>query len=135
MKRTYTRPHPFYIICLKRKSIKETVFNAKLKPEIIEIVIQNIIEKARIKKVPLRWYVGKHTEPGEIGEHLISHEFTTDGPVPMKAIDLLELKDFICSLSGLNIIEIKDTDTLRIWTRVCSQGFGGTPQGEVAMFK
>jgi GNAT superfamily N-acetyltransferase len=111
------------------------VFNAKLKTENVNDVIQYIIEKGRRKMVPLRWYVSKNSEPVDIGERLIAHEFTTDGPVPMLAVDLLKLREEIRPLSNFKIIEVQDTDTLRIWNKVCSQGFGGPPQGEIAMFK
>lgn len=111
------------------------VFNARLKPENVDSVIKSVIEKAGMKNVPIRWYVGKNTEPADLGESLISHGFTTDGAVPMMAVDLLTLKEDTRTLSGLNIIEVKDTDNLKIWNNVCSRGFGGTPQGEIVMFR
>ena len=111
------------------------VFNARLKPENVDSVIKSVIEKARTKNVPLRWYVGKNTEPADLGESLISHGFTTDGAVPMMAVDLQTLKEDTHTLSGLNVAEIKDTDNLKVWTNVASRGFGGTPQGEIAMFR
>ena len=111
------------------------VFNARLKPENVDSEIKSVIEKARMKNVPIRWYVGNDTEPADLGESLISHEFITDGPVPMMAVDLQTLKEDTRTLSGLNVIEVKDTDNLKIWNNVCSRGFGGTPQGEIAMFR
>lgn len=102
------------------------VFNARLKPENVDSIIKSVIKKARTNNVPVRWYVGKNTEPEDLGEHLISHGFTTDGPAPMMAIDLLTLKEDTCTASGLNIIEVKDIDTLKTWNNVCSRGFGGT---------
>jgi len=111
------------------------VFNARIKPENVDSVIKSITEKARTKKVPLRWYTGKDTEPANLGEHLISHGFTKDGPVPMMAIDMQTLKEDIHTLSGLDVIEVKDIDNLKIWNNVASRGFGGTPQGERAMFR
>ena len=111
------------------------VFNARLKPENVDIVIESIIEKARTKGVALRWYVGKDTEPADLGEHLISHGFTADGPALMMAVDLQTLKADTRTLSDLNVIEVKDTNNLKIWTNVCARGFGGTPQSETAHFR
>ena len=64
------------------------VFNARLKPENVDSVIKFLIEKARTKNVPLRWYISKNTEPADLSESLISHGFTTDGPASMIAVDL-----------------------------------------------
>jgi len=111
------------------------VFNARINPENVDNVIESIIEKARNKGVPLRWYVGKNTEPLDLGNHLISHAFTKDGPAPMMAVDLQTLEEDTRITSGLNIIEVKDIDNLKIWNNVCSRGFGGTRQGEVGMFR
>ena len=111
------------------------VFNARLKPENVNGVIKSVVEKARTKNVPLRWYVGKDTEPTDLGVYLISHGFTTDGPAPMMAVDLQTLKEDTRTLSGLDIIEVKDINNMKIWNSVCSRGFGGTPRGETAMFR
>ena len=111
------------------------VFNARLKPDYVDSVIKSVIEKARTKYVPIRWYVGRNTEPADLGESLVSHGFITDGPAPMMAVDLQTLKEDTRTLSGLNVIEVKDTDNLKIWTNVASRGFGGTPQSEIAHFR
>jgi hypothetical protein len=111
------------------------VFNARLLPEKVTGVIKSFIEIAQAKNVPLRWYVGKNTEPANLGHSPISHGFTTDGPVPMMAVDLQTPGKNENTLSGLKIIQYKDFDSLKIWTHTCSRGFGGTSQGEIVMFK
>jgi hypothetical protein len=111
------------------------IFKARLKLENVDNVIKSIIGKARVKNVPLRWYVGKNTEPANLGEHLVSHGFTTDGPAPMMAVDLQTLKKDTRIVSGLDIIEVKDINNMRIWSNVCSRGFGGTPQSAAMMLR
>ncbi len=111
------------------------MFNARLKAENADSLIESIVGKARTKNVPLRWYIGKDTQPADLGEHLIAHGFTTDGPAPMMAIDLRTLKADTHTISGLKIVEVKDMETLKTWNNVCSRGFGGTPQGEAVMFR
>lgn len=111
------------------------VFKARMKPEYVDSAIKSVIEKARTKDVPLRWYVGKDTEPADLGEHLVAHGFTTWGPDPMMAVDLQTLKEDTRTLPGLDVIDVKDTDNLKIWTNVLSRGMGATPQGETAIFR
>jgi hypothetical protein len=111
------------------------IFKAKLELENVDGVIKSIIEKARAKNVPLRWYIGKNTEPANLGEYLVSHGFTTDGPAPMMAVELKTPKEDSRILSGLDIIEVKDINNMRIWCNVCSRGFGGTPQSATMMLR
>jgi hypothetical protein len=111
------------------------IFNARLKLENVDSVIKSVIGKARVKNVPLRWYIGKNTQPANLGEHLISHGFTTDGPVPMMAVDLQTLEKDTRPIEGLEIAEVKDNDTMAIWCDVCSRGFGGMPQSATMMLR
>jgi GNAT superfamily N-acetyltransferase len=111
------------------------IFNARLKPENADRVIKSITGKARIKNVPLRWYVGKDTGPADLGQHLVSTGFVPDKPAPMMAFDLRTLEKETRPVKGLEIAEVKDSDTMAVWCDTCSRGFGGMPQSASQMLK
>lgn len=111
------------------------IFKAKLKPEQVDITIESLIEKARRKNVPLRWWTGKDTKPADLGEHLISHGFTTLRATPFMAIDLLSMKEDAPVPSNLNITEVKDEVALETWCHIAAVGFGIPPEREPALLR
>jgi hypothetical protein len=111
------------------------VFKARLKPENAASVIESIIDKARKKGVPLRWYVGNDSQPADLGKRLVSFGFVADKPAPMMAIDLRTLEREARRVEGMEIVEVKDKDAMAIWCDTCSRGFGGMPQSAQQMLK
>jgi len=109
------------------------VFGARLKPELVDDTIKTIVEKARIRNVPLRWLVGQDTEPADLGDRLLSYGFTTSGLAPLMAIDLLSMKTDLAGPSNLVITEIRDNDSFETWYRVFAQGFGIPRERELAL--
>ncbi|MBN2241038.1 MAG: GNAT family N-acetyltransferase [Dehalococcoidales bacterium] len=111
------------------------VFNARLDEDNADRVIDGIVEKAREKKVSIRWYTDRNTRPANLGEYLLNRGFTAYNPVPLMAVSLDILKEEPTKPDGLEVIEVQDMDTLRTWENTCARGFGGNPDGPTPIFK
>ncbi len=112
------------------------VFNARLEPEKVDDVIESLISKAKARGVPIRWYIGKNSEPANLDEYLTQHGFASFGrAAPLMAADLSILREETTAPSGLEIIEVEDVTTLKTWSQVATEGFGGTPENEKVNFR
>jgi GNAT superfamily N-acetyltransferase len=108
-------------------------FKARLRPEQVDSTIDLLVEKAVARNVSLRWVIGEDTEPADLGAHLESHGFTTSGPGPLMAIDLLSMKKDAHVPSNLNIVEVRDRAAFETWCHLAAQGFGIPPEREPAL--
>ena len=111
------------------------VFRARLKAEEVDRKIESIIDKARTRKVPLRWWIGKDTEPADLGACLEAHGLTTPGATPFMAIDLLSMKTDVPTLSNLNITKVQDKTAFETWCHIVAECFGIPPQREPALLR
>jgi GNAT superfamily N-acetyltransferase len=110
-------------------------FHIRLKPEQVDAAIESFKAKANRKKVPVQWYIGHDTQPANLGDKLAAHGFTTYGGGAGMAIDLKKMNEGFPLPSGLRIIEVKDTNTLKTWCHVTSVGFGMPEPAETALLE
>ena len=108
-------------------------FRARLAPSEIDTTVEGVIAKARTKNVPLQWWIGRDTRPGNLGEHLKGHGFIHRGDAPGMAIDLYNMHENRSKLSNLTITEVNGVDDLKIWCHVTSVGYGIRERGEQAL--
>jgi hypothetical protein len=99
-------------------------FHTNLKPEHVDSTIESFIAKGKKRKVGLHWFIGRNTQPSNLGEKLKTHGFTTHGEGAGMAIDLLEMNENVPFPKGLEIIEVKDNQTLKTWCHITCVGFG-----------
>lgn len=99
-------------------------FHIKLEPEQVDDAIKSFIEKGSRRKVAFQWYIGHDTQPAGLGERLAAHGLTSHGGGAGMAIDLQEMNEDVPFPPGLEIVEVKDNDTLMTWCRVTCAGFG-----------
>lgn len=109
------------------------VFKARLRPEHVDSTIETLVEKARARNVPLRWLIGKDTEPPNLGERLLAHGFTILESGPLMAIDLHSLLQAAHLPGNVTISKIKDGDQLEAWCRIVAECFGIPPKRAPAM--
>lgn len=100
------------------------ILHVCLKPEAVDGFLDNIIARARKRKVNLHCWITEDTRPVNLAEYLTSHNFTTMGEAIGMAIDLQEMNEADRAPADLRIIEVKDNDTLSTWCRVAATGFG-----------
>ncbi|MBN2241037.1 MAG: GNAT family N-acetyltransferase [Dehalococcoidales bacterium] len=105
------------------------IFRTRLHPRDIDDTIESLQTRARVKGVPLRWYIEPGTEPANLGEYLERHSFT---PIPwqvtLMAVELDGLPVNPPPVTGLEIVEIRDAEQLELWTRTEVLGFNREPE-------
>ncbi len=108
-------------------------FRAHLGAEEIDSAIEGLIARGKTKNVPLQWWIGKDTRPGNLGEHLKRHGFIHRGDAPGMAIDLYDMHETVSRPSNLTITEVDGIDDLKIWCHVTAIGYGIRERGEQAL--
>lgn len=97
-------------------SLFNSILRAKLDPQRIDAVIQSIIEKAKSRNVPLLWWTGPATQPADLGGHLQTHGFISDGQFPGMAVDLANLNQNRPMPTGFTIERVTDDANLMKWS-------------------
>lgn len=100
-----------------------SIMRARLVPAKIDAAIEPIIAAAKSRNVPLLWWLGPMTRPADLGRYLESHGFVNAGEMPGMAIDLRALPAAPALPDGFTIQQVRDPETLKLWSQVCAQGF------------
>lgn len=109
------------------------VFQAHLEAEEIDTVIESLITKGKTKNVPLQWWIGRDTNPINLGEYLERHGFIHRNDAAGMAIDLHYMHETISRPSNLTITRVNGVKDLKIWCHVAAIGFKITELGEKAL--
>jgi GNAT superfamily N-acetyltransferase len=99
-------------------------FHTNIKPEDVDSTIEKFKSRGIAKNMPLSWYIGPETRPLNFTESLTAHGFTSRGDGAGMAIDLQAMNETEPLPTGLEIIEVKDNKTLKLWCHVVFVGFG-----------
>ncbi len=94
------------------------VFRAKLAPKDVEAKAEAAIARAGARGVPIAWWTGPASQPGDLGALLEKRGFAHAAAPPMMAVDLHELEENPLAPSVLEINEALDVATLEAWSRV-----------------
>jgi ribosomal protein S18 acetylase RimI-like enzyme len=105
-------PSPFF----------NSIFRARLAPEAVDAAITAVIDRGRVRNVPLMWWTGPATQPADLSKHLTARGFVGE-ELPGMAADLRALPDTIPAPSGLVIERVKDLGALRTWCDVMCTSF------------
>jgi ribosomal protein S18 acetylase RimI-like enzyme len=100
------------------------IFNINMKAESVGGFLENIIAKARKRRVSMQCLVTPDTRPAGIGKYLAAHGFTYSGEGPCMAIDLQNMNEQNKAPTGFRIMEIRDYAGLRKWCQIDTLGFG-----------
>jgi predicted GNAT family acetyltransferase len=115
-----------------------SAFHTNLTPENADAAIEKFKAKGREKNVPLQWYICQDTKPANFTKILEKHGFTNHGDGTGgagMAIDLQAMNENEPVPQGLEIIEVKDGETLKTWCHVVSAGFGIPEHAEAEIVK
>jgi GNAT superfamily N-acetyltransferase len=112
-----------------------TAFAARLEAGEAEAAIEAFVSEGDRRGVPLFWFLGHDTTPGNLGDYLAARGFGRWGDSTGMAADLHALKRAGTRPSGLEILRVEDTDTLATWCRVTAKGYGMPPQAAKALLK
>jgi GNAT superfamily N-acetyltransferase len=100
-----------------------SIMDARLPEEKVDRTIQGIIDDARSRRIPLRWWTGPLTRPQNLTEHLERFGFTRDDHSPGMAVELAKLNASLPRLEGLSIRLCKDEYEKRLWSQAMGEGF------------
>ena len=100
------------------------IIHVNLRPEEVDDLLENIIAKARSRKVNLHCWVTQDTKPVNLAEYLTTHGFTRVGEPAGMAIDLNEIDEDAHTPVGFRIVEASDDATIKTWCQVTCAGFG-----------
>lgn len=99
------------------------VLKARLQPDTLDKRIEEMLELYRLRNLPMYWWVGPTSSPGDLGEHLESHGLTLGDRIPGMAVDLGPLKN-LEPLKEVKIERVGNKQILAGWTRVLTSVFG-----------
>ena len=95
-----------------------SIMEARLPEESADRAIQEIMDDARLRGIPLRWWVGPLTRPADLGERLERHGFVRDDYAPGMAVELAKLNESLPIPVGVSIHLCKDEASKRLWSHV-----------------
>jgi ribosomal protein S18 acetylase RimI-like enzyme len=94
------------------------VLKAQLKSDNIEERIDTVLERARMRNIPMSWWIGPSTTPSKLGLYLEAQGWTLADSNSGMATDLHALIDNLPKPDGLRIDEVANVETLRAWGHV-----------------
>jgi GNAT superfamily N-acetyltransferase len=102
--------------------VTNCAFHTNIKPEDVDSTIERFKARGIAKNLPLSWYIGPETRPLNFTESLTAHGFTSRGDGAGMAIDLQAMNENEPMPAGLEIIDVKDNTTLKLWCHVAVLG-------------
>jgi GNAT superfamily N-acetyltransferase len=109
-------------------SLLNSIMDACLSPQQVPPIIERIIADARLRKVPVLWWIGPSTRPVDLATRLINSGFSIDEDGPGMAADLENLNDRLPSPEGLSIQPALDDGAWWAWSRTMAKGFEAPPE-------
>jgi len=118
-------PHPWFNGVLSTKPFEETD----------ESFIEETIQYFRGKGVgTFTWWMDPHLKPSDWKTALSKHGFGFSDDTPGMALDLQELNESQPPVDGLEIRVVADEESLHIWAKVFTTGYGLPPDWENTVF-
>lgn len=104
-----------------------SIMDARLDSEKVEMTIQSVIADAKVRKVPLLWWIGPSTKPADLSLYLIKSGFNVDDDGPGMAVQLENLNERLPLPQGVTIKQTKDDLSLWEWSQTLAAGFEVSP--------
>lgn len=95
---------------------------ARLSPENADAAIAELVARFRERGVPALWWYDPSSQPADLGQRFLAHGFTQGRGMPGMALDLHLLQPALPDNPSLALEEVRDSQTLQIWTEVCGRG-------------
>ncbi|MEE9378340.1 MAG: GNAT family N-acetyltransferase [Candidatus Lokiarchaeia archaeon] len=106
---------PFYFV--------NGVLNANIPQKKAEETVDKIISSFEKKKLPFCWCIGPSSKPNNLRELLIKNKPTFVQEIPGMCYRLNNLFQEEKLLQNLEIIKVRDLETLKVWNNVLLTGF------------
>ena len=114
-------------------SLFNSVMDANLVPKHTDAAIQSIVSDARVRNVPLLWWIGPSTRPVDLGKRLENNGFKFDETSPGMAVDLEKLSQSTAKPAGFSIQLAQGEAAWRQWSTVMELGFGAAASNELSV--
>jgi ribosomal protein S18 acetylase RimI-like enzyme len=101
-----------------------SVLQAQLAPDQVDAAIETAVARCRARNVPMLWWIGPSTRPGDLGIYLEAHGFKREEEGPGMAVGLHALNESFHKPSEVVIEQVRDTETLKKWCQAFSLGYG-----------
>jgi len=112
-----------------RSEVPDPMFNNVLKTRLnaglVDASVEAVMERARLKNVPIRWWVGPWTEPDNIAECLLEKGFHEERRQFLMGVQLKKITPV--SSSGVRIEYVNTADSLSCWSDVVLEGLDLPP--------
>lgn len=110
-------------------------FGARLDRRSADRAIEAFAEAGRERSVPVCWWLGAGTTPGDMGRRLKKHGFVKRGGTTLMAVDLHGINEDAPAPSGLAVEQVEDMEALRLWCNVAASGFAIPPSVEPSLLR
>ena len=114
-------------------SLFNSVMDANLVPKHTDAAIQSIVSDARVRNVPLLWWIGPSTRPVDLGKRLENNGFKFDDAGPGMAVDLERINQSTAKPAGFSIQLAQGEAAWRQWSIVMELGFGVAAANELSV--
>ena len=105
-------------------SLFNSIMDARLEQEEADSTIQYIIADAGSRKVPVLWWVGPSTRPGDLSERLKKSGFVVDDDGPGMAVTLENLNEGLRIPADLSLEFVQSDEAKWAWCWTMAMGFG-----------
>jgi ribosomal protein S18 acetylase RimI-like enzyme len=110
------------------------VIHAHFPGDEIDLQIERALRPFEERNLPMFWWVGPSTQPAHLGTLLEAHGLVFVEDVIGMAVNLREIDDAVPHRHGLTVDEVKDSDALRVWSKVFGKGFE-IPEVAISFFR
>ena len=104
-------------------SLFNSVMDARLATEQVDVAIQCILADAKARNVPILWWIGPSTQPADLGKYLEKYDFSLDDEGPGMAVDLANMNESLPAPSDVSIQIAQDEVAWQQWIRTMAIGF------------
>ncbi len=116
-------PNPIWFKTGSTMPTNNGVVSATFAPGEIDRGIKSILKPFKAQSLPLTWWVGPLTTPGNLGKHLQKHGFTHNRDMIGMAMDVSELHEPASLALELSVERVRDEKTLARWYDILLAGF------------
>lgn len=107
-------PHPRF----------NSILRARLSPDMVDVAITATLARGRSKQVPLLWWTGPSTRPGDLAASLTVRGFVPVGCLTGMAVDLSALREESATQPDLRVERVHDLPSFRAWCHVAATALG-----------
>ncbi|MBN1221178.1 MAG: GNAT family N-acetyltransferase [Anaerolineae bacterium] len=116
-------PNPVWFITGPAMRVANGIVTATFAPPELDSAIEAALIPFKVRRLPMKWWVGPSSAPQDLGRYLQKHGLTHNRDMMGMAVPVPQLPEPVPPIPGLTFEVIEDRETLVQWYRLFVAGF------------